>query len=344
MAQCPFAKHAQLNDIPLSTETAHVPGYPRIPLHNGKKHILDFLEKSLFSPDLEQIADKLWWMSKQDSRNISPLHRQIVKSRRILVTEDPKLHLVWIKDRIFVKPLPEYLLSHEFWERYILDDDDIENEKAETTEQRARVRKSALGLLRSYFYLVQHESDFRIARDPGLCLVPRRTTWEGFCAFSATFNTIRDDEVTWRYAYGEIRLTRLNFYCKFLLGRGHFHRLMPQYEEYFARFYAPMLYLFGFLSVILSAMQVEMAVEALDGVVPWYAFQRVSRVFTVVSLVAVLALTVMLVFLFLYKFVKEWRYALADRYVRRRDIHESHRKRHQGDGVQLSEVSDKQPV
>ena len=31
-----------------------------------------------------------------------------------VVTKDPRLHLVWICDRVFVKRLPPYLLSHLF--------------------------------------------------------------------------------------------------------------------------------------------------------------------------------------------------------------------------------------
>ena len=241
-----------------------------------------FLERNLFAPDLEHIADKLWWMSKQDSKNISPLHRQYVKSRCIIVTEDPKLHLIWIKSRIYIKPLPEYLLSHSFWEQYLLQPNLT---SSETNEQQTRIRKAALGLLRTYFYLIQYESDFRIAKDPSLNLLPARVPWEQFCAFSARFDAIREDEVTWRYSYGEIRLSRLNFYYRMLSRGGHFHRLAPQYGEYFARFYGPILFVFGFLSVILSAMQVEIAVEQLDSAVPWQTFQRVSRVFTSLCLV-----------------------------------------------------------
>ncbi|CAJ2513956.1 Uu.00g020750.m01.CDS01 [Anthostomella pinea] len=51
------------------------------------------------------MASRLWWMSKQDSANIFPLHWQLVKQRTVIVTEDPKLHLVWIHNRIFIKPL-----------------------------------------------------------------------------------------------------------------------------------------------------------------------------------------------------------------------------------------------
>ena len=343
MAQCPFDKNTELNESAIEQGRDHLPGYPCIQLRHSKK-LLSFLEQNLFSPDLEQIADKLWWMSKQDSKNISPLHRQYVKSRRIILTEDPKLHLIWIQDRIFIKPLPEYLLSHSFWTQYLLPSQCDDSDDSDLVAQRDRVRKAALGLLRTYFYLVQHASDFRIAQSPALELIPPRVTWEGFCAFSARFDAIRDDEVSWRYAYGEIRLTRLNFYSKFLTGKWYFHRLMPQYEEYFARFYAPMLYLFGFLSVILSAMQVEMSVEQLDSATPWFAFQRLSRVFTVLSLVAVLAVTVWLIGLFLLKFAKEWKYALADRFVHRRHIHESHKLRDKEGRVEADMGSDKPPV
>jgi hypothetical protein len=34
------------------------------------------------------------------------------------------------------------------------------------------LRKAALGYLRTYFYLIQHESDLRIAQDPALLSGP----------------------------------------------------------------------------------------------------------------------------------------------------------------------------
>lgn len=39
--------------------------------------------------------------------------------REIIVTEGPRLHLVWIYDRVFIKPLPRYLLSYTFWSEHI---------------------------------------------------------------------------------------------------------------------------------------------------------------------------------------------------------------------------------
>ncbi|KAL4766827.1 hypothetical protein BDW60DRAFT_221018 [Aspergillus nidulans var. acristatus] len=176
----------------------------------------------LWPNDLEKIATKLWWMSKQDSGNISPLHRQAVKDRRVIITEDPKLHLGWIDNRIFLKPLP-HLTSYTDNQnkkplliRYMND----ESKHSGITN----LGKAALGYLRTYFYLVQHESDLRIAQDPALGLVPKEVTWIQFCHFSANLKDIPDNEVSGRYQYGEIRLTRLNYYAPVLLGRTRYHR------------------------------------------------------------------------------------------------------------------------
>ena len=60
------------------------------------------------------------------------------------------------------------------------------------------LRKTALGHLRTYLYLIQYESDLRIAQDPALCLVPKERTWPQFCQFTSRFNDITDHEVSGR--------------------------------------------------------------------------------------------------------------------------------------------------
>lgn len=350
----PFASSTALNHDTLNDHESTLPGYPRLRLSENRTAILKFLERDLVSHDLERIAPRLWWMSKQDSANISPLHRQRVKSRDIVVTEDPKLHLVWINNRIFLKPLPEYLLNYDFWAEYlspcpnprltntqpgaplIRQDSTRVNSFPRTAEsaQAELIRASALGYIRTYFYLIKHQSDFRIAKEPALCLVPPDITWNTFSRFSALFDkTIPDCVVSRRYCYGEIRLTRLNFYARFLLGRSHFVRIGPpaQYAAYFARFYAPLLFLFGFMSVVLSAMQVEIAVESLEaGLSPWWAFHRVSRGFSVFALLGTAVVLMGVAGVWLWKFGKEWKFALLDRYIRRRDMHEAMQERDVG--------------
>ncbi|KAI9799049.1 MAG: hypothetical protein M1833_004243 [Piccolia ochrophora] len=312
---CPFLEVNQLNsdlNEHLSNIAKHLPGHPRVPLQD-KEGLLVFLESELCSRDLERLAPRLWWMSKHDSHSISPLHRQRVKKRNVIVSEDPKLHLVWIHDRIFIKPLPEYLLSHSFWKHHLA---------GGTVSNAARrmdsVRKAALGYLRTYFYLIRHESDFRIAQDPALCLVPAHITWKEFCDFSADFKYIQDYEVSGRYGYGEIRLTRLNFYAKLLLGKWYFQRTEWQYGAYFAQLYGPFLFFFALSSVMLSAMQVEVGIEQLEPLDSKAAFRQACRGFSIASVIVLVCVVVFLALLLIYKIAKEWQYALRDRFRRRR--------------------------
>ncbi|KAJ9130494.1 Subtilisin-like serine protease [Pleurostoma richardsiae] len=288
----PFASSHQLHD----PSTRRLPGHPSVPLDDRQK-VRDCLEGELWAEDMERVAHRLWWMSKQDSANISPLHRQLVKRRAVVVSEDPKLHLVWIHDRIFVKPLPRYLGSHGFWQDHLCDG----------SERTARLRGAALGLLRTYRYLVRHESDFRIAQDPSLCLIPGDVTWEQFSDFVSDLAGITDRDVSARYAYGEIRLTRLNFYAPFLLGRSHFQRVEYQYGTFFARFYGPILFVIGITSLVLSGLQVTVAVEH-DGVLSSAALW-----FSVAVILIFCAIFSSLALLLVYKVAAEWRFAIRDR-------------------------------
>ncbi|PHH92318.1 hypothetical protein CDD83_7907 [Cordyceps sp. RAO-2017] len=164
----PFRLPHQLSPE-LDGSSASVLGYPCLSLEDHKE-LWEFLDRDLWAHGLDRIADRLWWMSKQDSGNISPLHRQSVKRRTIFVTEDPKLRLVWIYDRIFIKPLPRYIGSHAFWRDYL--------NSTDGDGPQARIRRAALGYVRTHRHLVRYESEFRIAQDPHLCLIPADVTWE----------------------------------------------------------------------------------------------------------------------------------------------------------------------
>ncbi|POR38330.1 Uncharacterized protein TPAR_01490 [Tolypocladium paradoxum] len=279
----------------------HVPGHPRVPLEDQGK-VWALLAREFCSEDVDRVADRLWWMSKQDSGNISPLHRQLVKRRTIVVTEDPKLHLVWIYDRIFIKPLPPYIGSYAFWCDYLC-------AASGSAGRGAHIRRAALGYLRTYYHLVQHESDLRIAQDPSLCLVPPDITWGQFCDFTSSLGAIDDRDVSLRYAYGEIRLTRLNFYAPFLIGKSHFQRVEYQYGTYFARFYGPILFVIGVSSVVLSGLQVVVSVgEAGRG-----GWMGAALGISVTAIVASCGLLFTLGLLLVYKVAKEWEVAIRDR-------------------------------
>lgn len=305
---CPFHKDDQLNSD-LDTSLDHLPGHPRVKVSDHKS-LFHFIRREIWSEDLESISGRLWWMSKQDSSNISPLHRQRVKGRQIIVSEDPRLHLVWIDDRIFLKPLPQYIMSYAFWDTFM---SDLSQHGAT-----AKLRKAALGYLRTYFYLIQHESDLRVAQDPALCLVPKEVTWPRFCQFTARFKDIAENEVSGRYHYGEIRMTRLNYYAPILLGKSHYQRENYQYRAYFARIQGPLISAFAFFSIALNCMQVSLAVSATDE--RYSSAWLFSGCYWLSTLIgsATGFLMLMLVFLFLLKVIREWKFAIVHR-VRRKN-------------------------
>lgn len=311
----PFTEESQLNRDSTTSQSScsrTLPGHPRIPLQDAAQ-LRDFLYRELWAIHLERMARHLWIMSTQSSSNVSPLHQQKVKGRKIIVTEDPRLHLVWIYDRVFIKPLPRYLLSYTFWSEHMSNEKSTlwgSNEKEQKTC--TMIRMSALGFLRTYYYLIQHESDFEIARNETR-LLPSDITWTEFCAFSKDFLNISDDDVSERYHYGELRLTRLNLYAKLIIGKFQYERVHGRYGAFFAGFYGPLLFIFGILSIILSAMQVELGVEALTNA-QWQSFWYVCRWFVIVALASMVLLVLALISLLVGMTVDEWVFALRKRY------------------------------
>jgi hypothetical protein len=252
----PFSKANQLvRDLvpaPCAAQSETLPSQPSI-LLKDRTRTKQFLYNDLWSGDLKRIAPRLWIMTTMLSANINPLHRQRVKGRKIIVTEEARLHLVWIHDRIFIKPIPRYLLSYGFWEAYL--DQRLES----LNDEQSNFRKAAAGFLRTYRYLIRHESDFHIAQQDGLRLIPKDVDWASFCRFTSDLNHIEDSAVSGRYYFGELRLTRLNFYAPLLLRKLHFKQVHSQYSNYFARLYGPVLFVFAVVSTILNSMQVALA-------------------------------------------------------------------------------------
>ena len=301
--------------LPAEPETSHsghttdacawLPGYPDLEIDNVKP-LSAFLVDDLECKELDQMSERLWLMSTQSSANISPLNRQRVKGREIILTEEPKLHLVWFYDKIHIKPMPRYLLSRNFWQKHLLDP------QQPFASTHNIILTSALGFLRSYAHLIRHESDLRIAKDKTLALIPNFVSWEQWCLLRAKVLTVQDEEVSARFRFGEIRLTRLNFYCKFLLSKTYYHRTYRQYGDYFASFYPPLLFLFGIISIMLGSMQLAATVEQLDE--HWRCLLGMFRMFSAVTIAITLLLLVTLLVLLAVKIANEWIFALRCRY------------------------------
>ena len=302
----PFSKAKQLVcDLDAGAITPPIttlPGQPCI-LLDDPLLMRQFLESDFWSEDLEVMAPRLWIMTTFSSANINPLHRQRVKGREIILTEEARLHLVWIHDRIFIKPLPRYLLSHDFWEMF------LDKPSRQLGDVHYKIRKAAMGFLRTYAYLIQRESDFNIAQQDNLRLIPKNLDWPSFCRFRQEIANIDDSETSGRYQYGELRLTRLNLYAPLLLGKFHFEQVHGQYGDFFERMYGPILFIFALVTTLLNSMQVALAAEQLvSGHLEslWY----LSRWFSIVSLVGAGIISTWFILLWLWLFLDEWIYTL----------------------------------
>lgn len=181
----------------------HLPGEPNIQLDNAT--ISAHLDEELATADLNRLSAHLWLVAKQDSSHISSLTHQIVRGREIVITERPGLHLVWHYNRVFIKPLPKYLLSHAFWDFYLISPSSPVPEAL-----RNDLRKAALGFLRSYSYLVRRRSYFDLVMNEDHRLLPKKTKYADFVRLMRSLEAVDDSMVSPRYSYGELRLSRLN--------------------------------------------------------------------------------------------------------------------------------------
>ena len=205
------------------------------------------------------------------------------------------------------------MLSHAFWITYLTPS--IANHTASVQQghpSRALIR-AALGYMRTYHHLIQHESDFHIAiKSQLLPFDEPDVTIESFHQLIAGFGDFRDDDVSPRYAYGTLRLPRLNLCAKIFLHRFQFYQIYPQYSQYFARFYAPILFLFGILSVALSAMQVGLQANTADGNGEdgWVALQSASLWFAVANLLCICIIGLAIALLFVFMLLRELAFAV----------------------------------
>lgn len=228
---------------------------------------------------------------------------QIVLSREVVVVENMDLHLVWKAKRIFIKPLPKYLLEEEFWKQHLIQ---CSQDDAKVGAQRERVAQCAKGLLLSYCALVSYESDFNLARTLGL--LPDAIQWEEWRTWVAqVIASCPYESVNRRFWYGELRLGRLNTIYRWR--KGHLLRGYSTvgsssfYSEFLSQYFGSLAVALGYIVVVLTAMQVGLATNRLQ---PSTAFQGASWVFTVISILAPLAAAAVLLICFLIIFIANW--------------------------------------
>ena len=266
-----------------------------------------------------------------------PLHYQNAVGRAIVVHEQTDLHLVWDEHRIFLKPIPAYLLEKGVWQDVLTctsscDDTSRMKSCAQATRRLpdgeseekglygedisegascdvCQVAALARGFLLSYASLISHESDLHIARSSHL--IPETITWQQWrdtvkallsstpsspfapATFPSSSSSVDTGSslqtmVNRRYHYGELRLDRLNkIYVLTLRAplRGYLYGYNT-YNQFWSANTARVAALLAYILVVLTAMQVGLATQKLQGNA---SFQAASWGFTVFSMVAPLA-------------------------------------------------------
>ncbi|KAI9892826.1 MAG: hypothetical protein M1814_000985 [Vezdaea aestivalis] len=307
-------------------DTDHLPGEPRMLLNDPQMG--HYLHQEFATLELDTIAPYMGWIASQDSSHISSLTKQIVRGRQIVLTEEPRLHLVWYYDRVFIKPLPEYLLSHAFWDYFII--------PKGSPMQEGSMLRAVCGFVRSYLYLIRHASDFALATKENHRLIPRGIEYPEFVRFMRGFESITDEDVTPRWHFGELRLSRLNLAAKIVLRKFGYSKTHGQYQAKFAQSYGPVLFIFAIFSIVLSAMQVAVTVSPLDKAKSsWITFAYVSRIFAVVTIICVVCIGIAFAVLLALMLSREAIFALKA-YINKRAL-----KKQSQSGGNLSTVSQK---
>ena len=245
-----------------------------------------YLGDDLNVDNLNKVHKHLWFAGLPHCARA--LHHQLMIGRKVVITERADLHLLWRDDRLFLKPLPDYLLSYNIWEGSLLKEQCLS--------------ENAKGFLLSYIWLVRRKSDFLIAQRENL--VSKDLAWEQWTAFStAIFPNINPSGlqgISPRYLYGELRLGRLNLIYRLCHNTRNFKTFIygylegyQAYSSFIVQNFAWVLTAIVYVTIVLTAMQVGLATTELrDSVL----FNRASYGFTVFSLVA--PLVIMLVALF----------------------------------------------
>lgn len=248
---------------------SHIPNVPNESLLLD--NVLEYLARELATPLLDELYSQLWAVGTRSGAHIDALHQSPIKGRSIIASEDPEMHLIVQRDKIFIKPVPLCLLNYQFWATYLsfcaplLGPSPLRAVRQPEIPFSGSIRGTALGFLRSYTYLIVHPLDFALAKQHGL--MPDGVDWRAWSQFAAAFSNILDDDVSRRYHYGQLRVSRLNWLVRItrpVQARSAWFYYIPHWsiEIYLARILAPFVFIFACLSLVLSAMQVMVALPS----------------------------------------------------------------------------------
>lgn len=253
---------------------------------------LDYLESELNVDRLNEIHE--WLMIVGRPMPPRALHVQKIKLREVCPTEQMDLHLAWSPGRIYIKPIPRFLLDAGFWHERLCPN--------------PRLYDCAMGFLHSHTALIEHESDFWIAK--AAHLLPEEVTWPKWVLLVGQLLNCRNvTNINKRYIYGELRLGRLNMIYRFRGRTRGYLSSCTTYGDFFRDNVNSLITLFAYTTIALSAMQVALTTNYSQ---KSDAFQRASYGFAVFSIIApllsVVAMLVLLIGLVLSNLIATLRY------------------------------------
>lgn len=240
------------------------------------------MEYDLSIDRLERINDRLWMAGVPYLPR--PLNIQYIMSRQVVPTTDASLHLLWTAKRIFIKALPEYMLSDSFFDDHL---------------KQPHPYGLALGFLHTYLALVPTELDFVLAKEAKL--IPMRYEWTQWRALSRRILDIYPDDeiyhrIPQRYHYGELRVSRLDKIYRIVHGEW-LHGYSPltghtQYIDFLADNLGTITVATVYIVVVLSAMQVAQGTKLTDNA----SFQSACYGFAIFAIISpIIALALLLV-------------------------------------------------
>jgi len=236
-----------------------------------------FLVLHLMTPKLDGIHQHLWRAGYP--RPVRPLYMHNVMHREIVITEDPEEHLLYDSSVIYIKRLPNYILSYDFWKENLCGDDAL--------------YQSAAGLLLSYTWLIRYKSDFYLARKHHL--ISEGFDWKQWKLFANDFldnyEGQRRVKISKRFSYGDLRLATLSHIKGFNPAgavQDRMNNLLRSpwwYEPFAKRNLARLFAVFVFFQLILQAMQLALETEKLRTSA---VFNRFCYGFAIVSIALVI--------------------------------------------------------
>lgn len=284
------------------------------PLDAAEKPSVEELRRSMDVRELDAMAGWFWLVGH--ARNISPLHHQKVLLRTIVPAERARLHLVWFERTIYVKPLPDCLLSHAYVCDILSPDARAAaaaaaaavDKDGDDDDDGDALREWLRGFLHTYCELVISPLDLALAHE--LRLISRDVDWVAWHRFRGSVTSAsRAAPVAGRYSFRELRLARLNLVYR-LTGRGMvYFSVHREYGTYFQQYFTTFITTFAIVATVLAAMQVLIGIDGVQQA----EVVRVSYWFSIVSLVVIV--TCILPIIVLFALMALWNLARTVKFV-----------------------------